>query len=243
MSTRILIIEDEEGIRDTLTELLQLNGYEVRTASNGLEALLNIRYHRPEVIITDLMMPVMDGIEFLRKLKKDPNWNHVPVIMISAKSQPEDRLPALQSGADAYLIKPFEIKELATLVKEMLTLKKQDAGIQATGVEEFKNPQSPAFISHVEQYLDEHPHANLPELAEHFELSQSGFKKKLKRLSGKSVTDFTREYKLEKARQYLSNGNRSVSEVALLTGFASASHFSNVFKKHFGEPPSVFSEN
>ena len=128
MARRILLIEDETGIRDSVTDLIQTLGYVVKGCENGRMAMEKLPIFRPNLIISDIMMPEMDGIEFLCRIKSDNNYNDIPIVLLTAKSEFEDRIEGLQYGADNYLTKPFNITELQLVIKNLFELGRYSDG-------------------------------------------------------------------------------------------------------------------
>ena len=120
MATKVLIADDEEDIKEIMQMFLESQGYEVETAFDGLSALDQVRTWNPDVILLDIMMPVMDGIQVCEKIKGDPSTKHIPVIMVSAASKRDMEGPAFEAGADEYVVKPFDPAELGKVVERCL---------------------------------------------------------------------------------------------------------------------------
>ena len=120
MATKILIADDEEDIKEIMQMFLESQGYEVETAFDGLSALDQVKSWNPDVILLDIMMPVMDGIQVCEKIKSDPDTKHIPVIMVSAASKRDKEGPAFEAGADEYVVKPFDPTELGKVVERCL---------------------------------------------------------------------------------------------------------------------------
>ena len=241
MRSRILIIEDERAIRETLTDLFS-SEYVIKSTTDGIKALEALPLYRPHLIISDIMMPGMDGIKLLNTLKSSSDWNHIPVILLTAKGEHQDRITGLEIGADAYIAKPFDFQELSLVVRNLVDLKSNILNGSYTNNEEIEEVSGDSiFLKNLTGFLRDHVMDNdisLPKVAQHFSLSESGFKSKLKRVAGKTFLDFTREFRLKKSREHLITQQYNVSEVARMTGFRSVAHFSDAFKRYYGVSPS-----
>ncbi len=115
---RVLVIDDEKNIRENIVEILELNGYEVFSAENGLEGLTQFYNFKPEFVLCDIMMPLMDGYDFLRTIVNDPNYKHIPIVFLSAKAEIDEQVKAIKSGATDFMIKPFKIAELVSTIQK-----------------------------------------------------------------------------------------------------------------------------
>lgn len=244
----ILVIEDNKDVIHYISTILS-DQYTVIHASNGNEGLLMAEQHIPDLIITDVMMPEKDGYAFTADLRNSLAISHIPVIMITAKSTTEDKLQGLKSGADAYLPKPFDERELKVRIQQLL---KSRAMLMetytATFLQESKNTvvdtdHNMTFITklsiEVNNHLDDQQY--FPDgLASDMCLSESQLNRKLKAMTGHTITSFVMRARLNKAKQLLSKRNMNITEVALTCGFSDLSYFSRSFKKVFGYTPSEF---
>ncbi len=241
MRNRLLIIEDEQAIRETLIDFFSAE-YAIKAASNGNKALEVLPIYRPHLIISDIMMPGMDGIKFLNAIKSSVDWNNIPVILLTAKSELDDRIEGLEKGADAYIAKPYDFQELSLVAKNLLELKNNIIkGSVTHKVDIDETNGNLIFVNRLTEYLNSHLNdhqVSLPNVSHHFSLSESGFKSKLKRTTGKTFLEFVRDFRLHKSREYLVTQQYNVSEVAQMTGFRSVAHFSDTFKRYFGVSPS-----
>lgn len=231
---KILIVEDEKSLRDTLRDMFTTSGYEVEVAENGQEALDLVFSTNPDVIITDISMPVMDGYEFVQEIKKTPQGNKIPILMLTAKVSEEEKIRGLNFGAVDYITKPFSYHELQLKIQNhlKLTSSKQD---------DQEEVESSQFLKTVNNYLDSHMNDGRLELevvAENFRLSSSGLQKKIRRLTDKSYSRYVREYRLKKAHSLLESNQYSIGEVATMVGFATNSYFSESFREVYGYVPS-----
>lgn len=241
---KILIAEDNTDLQDYLISILEQD-YELILALDGQEAWLKTMEYRPDIIITDVIMPIMGGIEFCEKVKKDSALSHIPVIMLTAKNLTEDRIKGMKVGAEAYLVKPFETKELLVVVEQLLLKKdqllQQYSNVLPTPVDKKENEVDNDFIQKVLDFIDENienPSLNVQMLTAHLYLSRSQVYRKIKTLTGLSPIEFIRRIRLERSRTIFQNDkNLNVSEVAYKVGFLSASYFTTCYKKQYGELP------
>ncbi|MGV6830088.1 MAG: hybrid sensor histidine kinase/response regulator transcription factor [bacterium] len=242
---RVLIVEDNPDISKFIASCLSEN-YDVIQAINGLKGLAKAEQKIPDIIITDVMMPKMDGLEMTQKLQENPATNHIPIMMLTAKAQLEDKLFGLQAGADAYLTKPFEKQELLVRVSQLIhkrkalqhrySIKKIIELDKATIKDDKKVTFLDQAIKHIEVHLEDADY-NALQLAKHLHISESQLYRKLKALTNKSTALFIRSVKLEKAKQLLENTDLSISEVAYATGFSNPNWFSKAFKAEFNCNP------
>ncbi|WP_258097814.1 response regulator transcription factor [Marinoscillum pacificum] len=236
MKEVILIVEDDFGIRETVTDLIHTLGYLTMEAQNGEEALQLINLKKPHLIISDIMMPRMDGIELLSRLKSDKSFCTIPIIMLTAKADFETQLNTFRIGADGYVKKPFDLRELAYKIRNLINLRNNLLRSQVD-VEQSHDPEW-EFILKLNQFLEVHIHdISLEGIALLMKMSTSGLQKKLKKYSSQSFQDYVRIFKLSKAKSHLESGDCNVSEAAEKAGFKSLSSFSKSFKEQFGYSP------
>lgn len=244
LKQKLLIAEDNVDLQDYLVSIFNQE-YDLVLASDGQEGWLKTMEHTPDIIITDLIMPTMDGIEFCKKVKNDPSLTNIPVIMLTAKNLSEDRIKAIKGGADIYIVKPFDNKELLVVVEELL-LKKGKKSIQILEESPLNEEQNEPdldndFIQKVLAFIYdniENPTLNVEKLSSHLCLSRSQVYRKIKTLTGLSPIQFIRRVRLERSKVIFQNDkNLNVNEVAHKVGFLSASYFTVCYKKQFGELP------
>lgn len=243
--TVVLIIEDNVDIWEYLKISLG-SDYVLFHAKNGkigVEMALKIV---PDIIICDVMMPVMDGFEACSILKQDAVTDHIPIIILTAKSSDKDRIEGLSTGVDAYLIKPFNKEELLTRVNHLVEQRRKLINkFKAANFDDLltkspKNPQS-FFINKITStILDEldNGHFGSTDLAKKMNISESQLYRKIKSLTDKSTAIFIRSIRLQKAKEFLETSDKSISEVAYSVGFNDPSWFSRAFKEEFGCAPS-----
>jgi signal transduction histidine kinase/ligand-binding sensor domain-containing protein/AraC-like DNA-binding protein len=248
-SYRILIAEDEEEIRDYIKRELS-DDYKIMDAPNGKKALEIALKEMPDLIISDVMMPELDGINLVRKVKQNININHIPVILLTAKITPENRIEGLDIGADAYISKPFNTEVLkstiANLIENRERLKNKFSGQQTPEdkIEKIEMKSTDEILMQkVMKIINENlanPDLSVEMLASGVGMSRVHMHRKLKALTNQSARDFIRGIRLKQAADLLTNKKISISEVAYATGFSNLSHFSSSFKEFYGVAPKEF---
>ncbi len=241
----ILIVEDNIELINYLKNELSFE-YKVFVASNGKEGIKVAKEILPDVIITDVVMPEMDGFELCKIIKTDASTSHIPLLMLTARTTIENRIEGIENGADAYMVKPFDLKLLKLRVSQLITSRQLifDKYFGAiSGVDEKINSSSidKDFIQKLLHYINENisdSNLSVEELASQLKLSRSQLYRKIKALTGQTVNEFIRKIRLERAKQILDAGNANISEACFSVGFSSPSYFSKCFKAHFGVLPS-----
>ena len=198
----------------------------------------------PDMIITDIMMPVMDGIEFCKRVKNDIKISHIPLLMMTAKGMQIDKIKGIDSGADAYITKPFNMSVMKSHIKQLITsrqilFEKYFNGIQNKDLSNTTSLDK-QFITNVLDYIHNdlaNPNLGVEQLAEELFLSRSKLYRKIKALTGDTATEFIRKIRLEKAKELLEKTDLTVSEIGYKVGFSSPSYFTKCFKNHFGRIP------
>ena len=240
---KVLIVEDDLGIRETVADLFELNGYQVFLAKDGAEGFRKIKTKRPDVVISDIMMPIMNGLQLLAKVRGQNDTQLLPFIFITAKVMTESKLKGLELGADDYLTKPFVIKELFLKVNNLIKRRKRTLEVLSTKPEKVQGvTRDESIIQGLRIFLDENisnAHLSLDDIAKSLAISSSTLQKKVKKTTKKSVSQFIREYRLKRARDLILLSNESLKQIAHLTGFGSQSYFSICYKEFFGHSPSA----
>ncbi len=243
----ILLVEDNLDMRTYIKSCLSTE-YVIVEASNGQEGLDTASELVPDLIITDLMMPVLDGLEMTRLLKQDEHICHIPVIMLTAKASTESKLEGLSTQADDYVTKPFNSAELGLRIQNLLTSRERlkekfskcitvnPSELVTTSVDE-KFLQKALGI--VESKMGE-TEFSAEQFCDDISMSRAHVHRKLKALTGQSATHFIRSIRLKRAAQLLKDRSASVSEIAYQTGFNNLSYFTRSFKEQYGELPSTF---
>jgi signal transduction histidine kinase/ligand-binding sensor domain-containing protein/DNA-binding response OmpR family regulator len=241
----VLIVEDNLELRNYLKhELSKL--YKVITAENGKKGYELAVQKLPDIIITDVIMPVMDGLEMCKNIKGDLKTSHIPLLMLSAKAMVNDRLEGIDSGADMYLSKPFELNILKSSLAQLITsrqimFKKFYTGITKQGKEKTTSLDND-FIQKILHFINENiseSELSVELLSSKVFLSRSQLYRKIKTLTGTSVNEFIRNVRLEKAKQLLEQGNKDVNinEISYKVGFPSPSYFAKCYKIKYGYLP------
>lgn len=260
----ILIVEDNVELRNFLSDILS-ESYRVLTATNGQEGLDQAREYIPDLIISDIMMPAMDGLDMVKNIKENREICHIPIILLSAKSSLDDRISGLEQGIDDYITKPFSATYLKIRIKSLLHQRKELQEIywkawseklnntQETTLEEKLTPSQPQIISYDEQFMQqvmqvmeeqmENSELTVDEFAQLLNLGRSVFYQKLKSIIGLSPVDFIREIRIKRAVQLIDSGEYNFSQVAYMTGFNDPKYFGKCFKRQMGMTPSEYKEN
>ncbi|MGO4920984.1 two-component regulator propeller domain-containing protein [Maribacter spongiicola] len=246
----ILIVEDNIELRNYLKNKLRAD-YLVVEAENGKAGLQMALKGIPDIIITDVIMPEMDGFEFCKHIKEDLKTSHIPVIMLTAKAMSSDKVKGIDSGADAYLNKPFEMKVLRSYLKRLIESRQQflennfNDKNKITLLENTTRIDK-TFMQKVLDYINENigdANLNVEHLADDMSLSRSQLYRKIKSITGMTANELIRKIRLERAKQMIENGSESISEVGFKVGFSSASYFSKCFKTEFGILPTELQNN
>lgn len=244
---RILVVDDNEEIRSFLTQELTQD-YHVFEAENGEQALAMAKRENPSLIVSDIMMPIMDGMEFCRKLKTTSSVSHIPVILLTARGSEKSKLSGLKTGADDYVTKPFSMSLLKARISNLLYSRRllrekftrqvvvQPSEITVTTLDEEFLTDAVAFV---EKHLDEES-LNAEMISKALSVSRSGLYNKLQAITGQTVHEFIRSIRLKRAAQILKKGDQTVGEIAFQVGFNDLSYFNRCFKKEYGCTPTQF---
>lgn len=248
MQSAILIVEDNSNISRYIGELLKKN-YRLLYARNGAEGLEKAEEFMPDLIITDLMMPEMDGYELCRQVRCSDILNHIPIIIITAKSEEADRVQGLDAGADAYLLKPFNAEELKIRIIKLLEqrrlLREMYSNALREGAEQSVDltRQDREFLNRLTNVI----YARLSDstlnsiaVADKMCMSKSQLNRKIRTITGYNTATYILQMRMEKAKRMLVSGETSISEVATKCGFEDISYFGRVFKQTFNITPSQY---
>ena len=243
----ILIVEDNVEIQDFLKDILSDN-FEILQAFNGAEGLKKATSKFPDLIISDVMMPIMDGIEFAKKIKINPNTSHIPVIILTARTSIKNKMEGFETGADEYITKPFNEELLKTRINNLLNSRKLLR-------EKFRNenmltPKALAINSTDQIFLEklykcieanlETNNLKAEDISKEIGMSHSVMYKKIKALTGLSYVEFIREYRLAIARQLIEDLGYSVTDACFKVGYSDRKYFSKLFKQKYNKNPSEF---
>lgn len=243
----LLIVDDNEEIRTYVQNIFK-DSYRVITASTGVEGLERVRSDKPDLVVSDVMMPEMDGLTFCHHVKTDLAISHIPIILLTARTAEPLRLEGLRTGADDYLTKPFHPEELQLRVRNILQSKQRakqkfarslsldPAEVTVTNADEMFLESA---LATVEEHMGDE-HFKVDQFAAALAVSRSLLFTKLKALTGQTPNNFIKTLRLKRAAQLLETGQVNVSEVAYQTGFRDPKYFRRLFKAHFNELPSRF---
>ena len=246
----VLIVDDNTDMLSFLADQLR-NYYAILVATNGKDGLRLARREIPDIIITDIMMPQMDGIEFCAAIKKDSLTSHIPVIMLTAKEGLENKLEGLEAGADEYITKPFDGRELLVRTKNLIAQRQQlHSKFAQQVVLQPKNisitSADALFLERVEAAIEQNlssPEFGVPQLQDFLAMSKTQFHRKLKALTDHAPGEFLREYRLKRASQLLEQEGGNITEIAFAVGFGSLSYFTRSFKELYGLSPSEYAQH
>ena len=245
--TIILVVEDNYDMRHYIRESLDRN-YLVEEAVNGEQGVRKAEKIIPDLIISDMMMPKMDGNELVRILKNDEKTSHIPIILLTAKAGQENKLEGLETGADDYLTKPFDIKELQVRIKNLISIRRKlqekfskvdnhfpsIKGMKLSSLDE-------KFMQKVNEIIEKHlseEEFSIEEFGKEVGMSRSQFHRKFTAITGKPASLYLRSVRLSRAKKMIEKKQGNISEIAYSVGFSSLSYFSKCFKEEFGYPPS-----
>ena len=244
---KILLVEDNNDFRHYLQEELRRH-FVVFEASDGEEGEAVALQQKPDIIITDLMMPKMDGIELCKRIKHNIDVSHIPIILLTASASVENEERGYKEGADAYMTKPFKWEILTARIHNLLAQRrqqqnefKQNAEAEAKDVtispadEDFLNKA----LRFVEKNMDNSEYS-VDELSDDMAMSRATLFRKMRSVIGMSPTDFIRNTRLKRAAQLITEGRLSVTEIAYSVGYSSPGHFTKSFKKEFGVLPTQY---
>ena len=250
---KILLVEDNRELRIFMYNSL-IDTYYVVEADDGAEALEKIRSEMPDIIVTDLMMPRMDGIELIDKVRHDFTMSHIPIVMLTARHSPDDRVKAMEFGADGYITKPFSIELLLARIDNLLTQRRKlfekfssqsarNKVVELAVEDVVVTDRDEEFMKNVMAWLGENvenSELTIDQLASHLGLGRTTMYNKLKSLTGKSPVELIKEYRITKSKLLLRTGQFSVSEVAYKVGFSDPGYFSRCFREQFHMSPAEY---
>ena len=245
---KVLVVDDDPDVIHYLRELL-LPYYEVLSRFDADAAYQVIKEEAIDLVVSDVVMSGTTGYELCRLIKENIQISHIPVILLTAKATVGDQVQGLDSGADAYVTKPFEPQYLLALIQSQLKNREKIKGIlsRATDVETLAedalSPQDSAFMTELYQLMENelaNSELDVSRMTEMLHISRTKFYYKVKGLTGENPSVFFKRYKLNRAAQLLLERKYNISEIADMTGFSTLSHFSTSFKKQFGVSPSEY---
>lgn len=248
---KVLIVEDENEIRHYLHSELS-STYLILEATNGKQALEMTLKEMPDLVISDVMMPEMNGITLCKKIKSNVNINHIPVILLTARSSDEDKAEGFDIGADAYVVKPFNVELLKRRIASIL-VNRERLMVNASDEDTLKRLIKPVKLKTADSVLIEkitkiinenldNPELNVEMLADGVGMSRVHMHRKLKELTNLSARDFIKSIRLKQAAVLLVSDNYNISDVAFALGFSNLSHFSSAFREFYGLSPRDYVE-
>jgi len=245
--TEILVVEDNEDLRKYICDKLT-SEYSVIEAVNGREGVRLTQENIPDLVISDLMMPVLGGMELCRELKNDQRTSHIPIVILTAKSDKRSKLDGLETGADDYLIKPFDAEELQVRVKNLITQRKKLREAFRKQLLEHVSPtdkrgQGDKLIKRLletfEKKYSEYDFS-VEDMGKEMLMSRAQFYRKVNALTGTSPNELLRLFRIKKAASLLESDDHNIAEIMYEVGFRSTSHFAESFRKYYGKNPSEF---
>lgn len=248
--TVILVVEDDTAIQTFIAKSFHADGYGVIKASNGKEAMQQIEANAVDLVISDVMMPEMDGLELCRLVKTNVLYSHIPLVLLTAKGNSEAEIKGIETGADAYILKPFKWKHIAAVVKNLLESREKlrhkfseqpgsDVSVLTT------NSKDKEFMEKVVNIIETRiidPQLSVEELSREMAMSRSSLHKKLKSLSGYVPNELIKLVRLKHAAGLLRTSGNTMADIAYMTGFSSPSYFSKCFVQQFKLTPKEYAD-
>ncbi len=251
MRHRVLVVDDDTEIGNYISTELG-NYYRFTLCPNGKEGLKELLMNEYDVVVSDVMMPEMDGFTMLRMIKTNANVAHVPVIMLTSKADVANRLEGLERGADAFLAKPFDMEELHMVIDNLIQSRQRLKGKYSGAQQQADKVELPEVKGNDELLMERIMKAvnknlsdsdfNVDMLTREVGISRAQLHRKMKELTGISTSEFIRNIRLEQAARLLKEQKINVTQVAYTVGFSNLAHFSTVFRKHFGMTPTEYAE-
>ncbi len=249
----LLVVEDNKDLCNLLRLQLE-DRYKVYTAANGVEGLKKVNLYHPDIVVTDQMMPEMTGTEMMIEMRNDFKISHIPVIILTAKTDDESKLKAISMGANAYITKPFNKEYLVACIDQLLSDRKvfrdkvwkQEKAEEPAKNDTYENylqQKDLEFLQKIHHVIEENidnSDFNIDSIADNIGISRSAFFKKLKSLTGLAPVDTIKEFRLTKSLEYLQNTDLTVSEVAYAVGFKESGYYGKCFRKKYGQTPTEY---
>jgi signal transduction histidine kinase/DNA-binding response OmpR family regulator/ligand-binding sensor domain-containing protein len=242
----LLIVEDNKDLA-SLVKLQMEDRFNVYTAGNGVEGLKKVHLYHPDIVVTDQMMPGMDGIEMLQHIRKDFQISHIPVIILTAKNDDDAKTNAINQGANAYITKPFSKEYLVARTEQLLRERRlfrervwQHQENATDTYQQYLVKKDVQLLDRIHKVIEENMdncEFNIDTIAASIGLSRSAFFKKLKSLTGLAPVDLVKEIRLNKSVELLKNTDKSISEVAYAVGFKDSGYYSKCFRKKYNQTP------
>ncbi|MCH5600787.1 response regulator transcription factor [Niabella ginsengisoli] len=245
----LLLVEDNDDIRNYVSSNLS-EPYSVIEATNGTEGFEKAISAIPDLIISDIMMPGMNGLELCKKLKTDQNTSHIPVVLLTARKSDQYEAEGYETGADAYIAKPFSMPLLQVRIRNLIESRTKLRELFGQSPESYTNPvglnaADKSFLTRAVALIEENmadAEVNVEWLANQLFMSRTQLYRKIKAISNQSVHEFVTDIRLSKAARLLLEGGHSVTEIAFMVGYADATSFGRMFQKRYGTTPKKYSQ-
>jgi DNA-binding response OmpR family regulator len=249
-ATIVLIVEDNPDVRSYIREILE-PFFRIIEAQDGREGADKAVEIIPDLVVSDIMMPKMDGYELCKRLKTDERTSHIPVILLTARAASESKLEGLETGADDYIVKPFDSKELLVRVKNLIKIRRQlrerfSREIMLKPQDIAITPMDEVFLQKVQTVVNEHiddENFTVEMLGHEVGMSRSQIHRKLRALVDQSASRFIRSMRLQRAVELMKKRAATISEIAYMTGFHSQAYFTTCFQDQFGCSPKAYLKN
>jgi DNA-binding response OmpR family regulator len=243
----MLIVDDSEDMRHFLENNFN-NKYDIITAEDGIEALHLLQNHEVSIIISDWMMPRMDGADLCRRVRQDQQTSHIPFIMLTAKTDDDSKVEGMDVGADTYIEKPFSVQYLEACIRNILQIRHQLMEKFSTQplepvTEIAQNPTDSEFLKRMNRIIEENfsnSELNVNFLAAELNISRSSLFAKIKTLAEITPNEMIQVVRLKKAAQLMKEGKYTISEISYMVGFSNPSYFSKCFQKQFNIKPAEY---
>jgi len=243
----LLIVEDNFELREYLVSILTPK-YEVLEASDGTEGLKIAQESIPDLILSDITMPRLSGIELCKTIKNEMSTSHIPVILLTSKASKPEIIEGIGTGADAYITKPFDILHLKVIIEKTIETRRKlyqrfSQDVYIIPKESAENELDKKFLENIIEYIDKNvsnENISVENLATHLLMSRTNVYRKIKAITGQTATDFIKLIRLKMAVKLLENGQYNISEIAFKTGFTSPGYFAKCFKDQYDKSPSEF---
>ena len=247
----ILVVDDNPDLTDFLKKALGEYFKRILTASDGVEALQLIKSHTPDIIVSDVMMPRMNGYELCKNIKEDIAISHIPVILLTARDDKQSQMSGYKNGADAYLTKPFEVEMLMELIRNRLKNREHtkkrylNAGLIPAPEESTFSQADETFLLKLNKIIQENldsSRLDIPFICKEIGMSRASLYNKLKALTDMGANDYINKFRMEKAITLMTGTELSFTEIAEKVGFTTSRYFSTAFKQYTGETPTQYKE-
>lgn len=246
----VLVVEDHDDVREYICESLR-NSYELLDASTAMDGLNKAQEYIPDLIISDVMMPGMDGFEFCKIIKSDEKTSHIPVILLTAKASDNDRIQGLETGADDYLIKPFSMRELLVRAKNLIQSRKVlhekfQSNTTIKPGEILVSSRDRVFMKKLLSIIESNisnEQFTVEDVSKEIGMSSSQLHRKLKALVNQSAIQFIRSVRMNRAKELLEKDAGNIAEIAYMVGYADPGYFSKTYRAFFGKLPSEVKKN